>query len=322
MTKITLTVNEKARKEANLRLLKRSVNRNIVDIVGDYTATHVVLYFFHSETQCWEKSNIEGSLSVAVTSTAGPVVATDANIDTDGASHEQKQKYLLIILNRNTPENYSMELTSDFQLQQNNPYLIFKNYETNITSNCNDSNCTTTEPTTTPTSTATIRGIWFPNDNERTKMNDLLVNVLQSLKNNSSSNTPTTVAEPGTAPSATTTTTTVSMATVAPIDRNAATAALFASLNIGSDNGSGDGNNTSTAATEQQQQQQQSQTGATATTNDIASASSSQQIQTQTPTTLDKKSLQLALLSLIQEERFLDLLHAQYLKVHHSRTNK
>jgi hypothetical protein len=33
------------------------------------------------------------------------------------------------------------------------------------------------------------------------------------------------------------------------------------------------------------------------------------------PNALDKKSLQLALLSLIQEDRFLDLLHAQYLKV-------
>ena len=37
---------------------------------------------------------------------------------------------------------------------------------------------------------------------------------------------------------------------------------------------------------------------------------------------LDKKSLQLALLSLIQDERFLDLLHAQYLKVAHARANR
>ena len=34
---------------------------------------------------------------------------------------------------------------------------------------------------------------------------------------------------------------------------------------------------------------------------------------------LDKKNLQLSLLSLIQDERFLDLIHAQYLKVVHSR---
>jgi mRNA-decapping enzyme 1B len=37
---------------------------------------------------------------------------------------------------------------------------------------------------------------------------------------------------------------------------------------------------------------------------------------------LDKKSLQLALLSLLHDERFLDLIHAQYLKVAHARANK
>lgn len=37
---------------------------------------------------------------------------------------------------------------------------------------------------------------------------------------------------------------------------------------------------------------------------------------------LDKKSLQLALLSLIQDDRFLDLLHAQYLRVVQARSKK
>ncbi|KAL3817528.1 hypothetical protein ACHAXA_003701 [Cyclostephanos tholiformis] len=37
---------------------------------------------------------------------------------------------------------------------------------------------------------------------------------------------------------------------------------------------------------------------------------------------LDKKSLQLSLLSLIQDERFLDLIHAQYLKVVHRRADR
>jgi mRNA-decapping enzyme 1B len=37
---------------------------------------------------------------------------------------------------------------------------------------------------------------------------------------------------------------------------------------------------------------------------------------------LDKKSLQLALLSLIQDDRFLDLLHSQYLRVVHARVKK
>jgi hypothetical protein len=40
MTKIKLNVNEQARNDANLRLLKRTVNKNITDIIGNYTATH------------------------------------------------------------------------------------------------------------------------------------------------------------------------------------------------------------------------------------------------------------------------------------------
>ena len=41
----------------------------------------------------------------------------------------------------------------------------------------------------------------------------------------------------------------------------------------------------------------------------------------QTPI-LDKKSLQSSLLSLLQDERFLDLIHAQYVKVSHARSKK
>lgn len=37
---------------------------------------------------------------------------------------------------------------------------------------------------------------------------------------------------------------------------------------------------------------------------------------------LDKKSLQLSLMSLLQEEKFLDLIHAQYLKVAHARAQR
>lgn len=44
--------------------------------------------------------------------------------------------------------------------------------------------------------------------------------------------------------------------------------------------------------------------------------------QPQQPPVLDKKSLQLALLSLLQDDRFLDLIHAQYLKVAQARSNR
>lgn len=272
MTKITLNVNEQARKDANLRLLKRSVDRSITDILGG--ATHVVLYNFSQETQSWEKSNVEGSLSLAVR----------------GGDNGNDNRFILVILNRNSPENYPMELTSDFQLQQNDPYLIFKNYEQeedNLGNNIKGP--------------ATIRGIWFPNDEERMKMNDLLVDVLQSLKNN-----PGPAAAPAAAPAP-------APANDNTIHRNAATASLFAALNIG----------TSPEPQKRQQETQNYQTKAVsaASRSSSTSTASTNSNQQQQPT-LDKKSLQLALLSLIQDERFLDLLHAQYLKVHNARANR
>ena len=243
MTKINLNVNEQARREANLRLLKRSVDRSITDILGG--ATHVVLYHFHDEKQSWEKSDVEGSLSLAVRG--------------QGSS----PKHVLVILNRNSPNNYPMDFTSDFQLQKSDPFLIFKNKENG-------------------SGAATIRGIWFPNDNERDTMNELLVGVLKNLKENP---------PPAPAP--------------APVaDRNAATASLFAALNISSSS-----------------QSQLAQQHSTPSRPPASAQTSSPSHSNQQPI-LDKKSLQLALLSLIQDDRFLDLIHAQYLKVHNARASR
>eukprot|EP00533_Pseudo-nitzschia_delicatissima_P014120 CAMPEP_0197262604 /NCGR_PEP_ID=MMETSP1432-20130617/582_1 /TAXON_ID=44447 /ORGANISM="Pseudo-nitzschia delicatissima, Strain UNC1205" /LENGTH=246 /DNA_ID=CAMNT_0042726907 /DNA_START=23 /DNA_END=763 /DNA_ORIENTATION=- len=245
MTKINLNVNEQARKEANMRLLKRSVDRSITDILGG--ATHVVLYHFHEESQSWEKSDVEGSLSLCVR---------------DGGT-----RHVLVILNRNSPDNYPMDFTADFQLQKSDPFLIFKNYENNNNNNSDERE----------RGAATIRGIWFPHDNERDTMNELLVGVLKSLKE-----------APPPAPVA---------------DRNAATASLFAALNISSP----------------PSQQARPPTGQTLSQSQSPSQSPSQSNQ---QPILDKKSLQLALLSLIQDERFLDLIHAQYLKVHNARASR
>ena len=53
-----------------------------------------------------------------------------------------------------------------------------------------------------------------------------------------------------------------------------------------------------------------------------ASESAATSTTTSTTPVLDKKSLQLALLSLIQDDRFLDLLHSQYLRVARTRAKK
>eukprot|EP00536_Pseudo-nitzschia_multiseries_P014992 jgi/Psemu1/216506/e_gw1.799.16.1 len=276
MTKINLSVNEQARKEANLRLLKRSVDSSIVDILGG--ATHVVLYHFRDATQSWEKSDVEGSLSLA--------------------KHEQKHKHVLVILNRNSPENYPMEFTSDFQMQKSDPFLIFKNYETKTPGGQGQQE---------QKGPATIRGIWFPNDNERATMNDLLVSVLKSLREAEAKAPPPTPPAPV-------------AQRAASIDRNAATASLFAALNIGSSSSSDPPPN----------QQLQQQPRASSSSSSSASLATAATTTNTTPSpshgnqqpTLDKKSLQLALLSLIQDERFLDLLHAQYLKVHNARASR
>lgn len=229
---MALNINENARKEANLRLLQRSMDRSISNILG--SATHVVLYKFQQDSQSWEKSDVEGSMFMAI----------------------RPSGYLLAILNRNSPENYPIELTKDFQLQHSDPYLIFRQQTNGET---------------------IIRGIWFPNPSERIAMNDLMQQILEELKN---PKLPAPVPSP-----------------VAPVDESAVLSALLSPLSLVG-----------------------SATNAAATTTSTQSPSPPQQSANQP--TLDKKSLQLALLSLIQDDRFLDLLHAQYLKVAHARASR
>jgi len=251
---MALNINEQARKEANLRLLQRSVDRTITNLLG--SATHVVLYEFSEESRSWEKSDVEGSMFLAVRPTG----------------------YLLVILNRNSRDNYPIELSADFQLQHNDPYLIFRQQLNGK---------------------IIIRGIWFPNGAERISMNDMMQIVLEDLRNPKPMAVPTVV------------------------DPTAALAALLSPVSLSG--GSGTSSTTTTTTTT---------TAAPAPAPAAASVVSSSSVSAETPIrrespsqqanqpTLDKKSLQLALLSLIQDDRFLDLIHAQYLKVAHARANR
>ena len=248
---MALQMNEQARKEANLRLLQRSMDRSISDIWG--SATHVVLYEFLQSTQNWEKSDVEGSMFLAV--------------KPDG--------YLLVILNRNSRNNYPIPLSPDFQLQHSDPYLIFR------------------QPQPQQANGETlIRGIWFPNPTERIAMNDMLNKALEELRTKPKP-APATAPVPATAPT---------------IDAGAALSALLSPLALGNDNNNSSGSGSNNTNTNPK------------ASNTMRQESPSQQ-QANQPT-LDKKSLQLALLSLIQDDRFLDLLHAQYLKVAHARANR
>ena len=144
-------------------------------------------------------------------------------------------------------------------------------------------------------------------------MNDLLMQVLQTLRSQPPPHVapaPAVVPAPAAPP--------VSAATAAPhVDPGSAIAALLSPLSLGAGGPGAAGNAALTGMAAAQ---------STPTANPIGSnnnrtprhvSPSSGQ-----PPMLDKKSLQLALLSLIQDDRFLDLLHAQYLKVAHARANR
>ena len=89
--------------------------------------------------------------------------------------------------------------------------------------------------------------------------------------------------------------------------RQDAGAALLSTLTLGSNN-----NESKAAPAATQQERASRQQPATHTS----------PLSTHQNLVLDKKSLQLSLLSLIQDERFLDLIHAQYLKVVHTRATR
>ncbi|CAJ1956385.1 unnamed protein product [Cylindrotheca closterium] len=244
---MALNINEQARKEANLRLLQRTTDPTISNILD--SATHVVLYKFAPASQSWEKSNVEGGLFLAV----------------------KQSGYMMVILNRNSPDNYSIQLSANFQLQHQDPYLIFRQVEQGET---------------------VIRGIWFPNANERLTVNESLSQVLERLRSQPPAPTRTPVNTPAHK---------IHPSAAAGLDQGAALTALLTPLSL----------DTAGGATPVRSNQQH-----------YAAITTPTQQQPQPSQVLDKKSLQLALLSLVQDDRFLDLLHAQYLKVAHARASR
>lgn len=97
----TNNISAQARRDANIKLLRRTCSPNITDIL--VSATHVVLYEYRQAS--WHKSGIEGSLFVTVSSNS---------------------KYELIILNRNSNDNCQIQLSSNTQIQHHDPYLIIR----------------------------------------------------------------------------------------------------------------------------------------------------------------------------------------------------
>ena len=198
-------------------------------------------------------------------------------------------RFKLIILNRSSTENLEVPITATFQMQVKEPYMIFRDGTAAVGGGGSNG------------ANETIRGIWFHDGKERDQIASYLEQVVKNLgkieemernqqqqATNSKSQSNTNIND-----------------TI----RKDAGAALLSTLTLGSNN------NKATSA-------------ATSSPPSNPSAATNQQYNTSPgPSThqnlvLDKKSLQLSLLSLIQDDRFLDLIHAQYLKVVHTRATR
>merc|ERR1712151_1026664 len=156
---MAVSLTEEARKRANLRLLQRSVDENIVDIVGN--ATHVVLYEFQN-IGGWSKSDVEGSLFlVQIVQTQTKSNNGRGDNHNNHNNHNNNKIIQLVILNRNSTKNFSLDITSTFQLQHKEPFLMFRQE-----------------------STKTTRGIWFHNSNERVVVASLLNQIIHNLNDN------------------------------------------------------------------------------------------------------------------------------------------
>jgi len=282
-----------ARRTANLRVLQR-LDPQIVDLA--ITASHVVLYQFSLETQQWIKRNVEGSLFVV--------------------KRSDVPRFKLIVSNRNSTENLEVGITSTFQMQLREPYLIFR--DSASSNNSNGGAATAADEA--------IRGLWFHDGKEREQVHSYLENVVKSLQKIDEMEK-----EHGPPPSLMTNTTdngsndTSSSSNAASagekkkgpveVNTNAAGAALLSTLNLN------DNKQPTTTAAKSRKQTPQPLQPTTQSSNTTPSSSTSPPPAVPA-NTLDKKSLQLALLSLIQDERFLDLIHAQYLKVASSRAQR
>ena len=247
-----------ARRKANLRVLQR-LDSLILDIQG--SATHVVLYEFSVDSQQWEKTGCEGSLFIA--------------------KRSESPRFKLVVLNRNSKENLEVDISGKFQMQVQEPYLIFRE--------------------TKGDGAVRIRGIWFHDSAEREAVSGLLTRIVSSLEQ------------------------------IEQLEEKHSHDAEALGVRQ-----------------QQQQQQQQQQSGGVSVGQQVAAASAAMQglsvggggaasdggavgsakqahrhnHHAGNNLVLDKKSLQLSLLSLIQDERFLDLIHAQYLKVAQARANR
>ena len=94
-----------------------------------------MIYVFISGSQKWERKEVEGALFLVKRSAA--------------------PRFRLIVMNRLSTKNLLQDVTAQFQQEIMEPYLIFR---------CADP----------VTGEKVIHGIWFPSDDERKKVAELI----------------------------------------------------------------------------------------------------------------------------------------------------
>ena len=324
-----ISLDGEARKRANLRSLQR-IDKHTIDIIG--VATHVVLYEFLLDHNQWDKCNVEGSLFLT--------------------KRNETPRFQLVVLNRNSTENLEVPIHPGFQMQLNEPYLIFKNEG---------------EGGGSGDSGQRIRGLWFHDAEERKTIFGLLQRVVKNAIHvtelekkadtnlNANPNVTLSYAQKvamktggsgeqvsGVNKARQVQGNSHSQVTKRQMQAQDAAAALMGALSITPSNTQLHAAHAPLTASTSKTQSHispslpsnvaSSNPTTAATVSSTATASTPSSVGNPThPSTsshnqktivFDKKSLQLSLLSLIQDERFLDLIHAQYLKVAHARANR
>jgi mRNA-decapping enzyme 1B len=125
------TMDKEKQLEYNVAVLKRrdAAISGVIDMSG-----HVVLYRFSEETQSWDRRNVEGSLFVV--------------------SRSEEPKYQFVVLNRISSENLVESVSSDFQMELTDQFLLYRNTQQEIS------------------------GIWFYSPSERASIAALLQSIV------------------------------------------------------------------------------------------------------------------------------------------------
>eukprot|EP00611_Tribonema_gayanum_P007533 TRINITY_DN1691_c0_g1_i2.p1 TRINITY_DN1691_c0_g1~~TRINITY_DN1691_c0_g1_i2.p1 ORF type:complete len:292 (+),score=64.70 TRINITY_DN1691_c0_g1_i2:113-988(+) len=130
---------------ANLAVLQRK-DPSIVQIRGH--ASHVSVYIFNPANGQWDRKDVEGSLFVVERATA-PV-------------------FQMVVLNRLNLNNMVQAVTSNLKLRVMDPYLMFQSTEPCV---CGPDSCA-----------SRAHGIWFHSDDERTHIAQLIQTIVDECK--------------------------------------------------------------------------------------------------------------------------------------------